>query len=149
MGQYKTKRKHRPRWFSWGFFEDGIYNEHHEHNKSHLYKKQAKAAADQELKKYRMWTEHTMVRYNAGWTPAKKKKYHAKKPKPRYSKEEAWIRKKLRSGVSQNELRESVGMFSNKNKNKAMAQKGLNEDAYKKRYSFLANVYYLLSNKKY
>ena len=69
--------------------------------------------------------------------------------KNKYYKEEAWIRKKLRSGVSQTELRESVGMFSNKNKNKAMAQKGLSESQYKKRYTFLGNVYSLLCNKKY
>ena len=61
-----------------------------------------------------------------------------------YEKERAWISKKLRSGVSLKELRESVGMFSNKNKKKVMAQKGLSEDGYNKRYSFFANVYTLL-----
>ena len=61
-----------------------------------------------------------------------------------YEKERSWIAKKLRSGVPLDELRESVGMFSNKNKNKVMAQKGLSEREYKKRYGFLANVYALL-----
>ena len=61
-----------------------------------------------------------------------------------YKREHAWINKKLKSGVSRDELRESVGMFSNKNKSKVMAQKGLTEEAYKKRYGFLANVYSIL-----
>ena len=61
-------------------------------------------------------------------------------------KAQAWINKKIRSGVSRDELRQSVGMFSNKNKKKVMAQKGLTEEAYKKRYGFLANVYYILCN---
>ena len=63
-----------------------------------------------------------------------------------YKSERAWIQKKLRSGVSQDELRECVGMFSNKNKQKVMAQKGLTEEAYKKRYGFLSNVFWLLSD---
>ena len=63
-----------------------------------------------------------------------------------YKKEQAWIQKKLRSGVSRDELRESVGMFSNKNKKKVMAQKNLTEEGYKKRYGFLANVYSILCN---
>ena len=63
-----------------------------------------------------------------------------------FKREHAWINKKLSSGVSRDELRESVGMFSNKNKKKVMAQKNLTEEGYKKRYVFLANVYYLLSN---
>ena len=64
----------------------------------------------------------------------------------KYKKERAWINKKLRSGVSRNELRECVGMFSNKNKNKVMAQKNLSEAEYQKRYGFLANVYSILSD---
>ena len=64
----------------------------------------------------------------------------------KYKKERAWINKKLRSGVSRDELRECVGMFSNKNKNKVMAQKNLSESEYQKRYGFLANVYSILSD---
>ena len=64
----------------------------------------------------------------------------------KYKKERAWINKKLRSGVSRDELRECVGMFSNKNKNKVMAQKNLSESEYQKRYGFLSNVYFILSD---
>lgn len=63
-----------------------------------------------------------------------------------YSKEKRWINKKLRSGVSKKELLNTVGMFSNKKKEKVMAQKGLTEQEYKKRYDFLSRVYYILSN---
>lgn len=63
-----------------------------------------------------------------------------------YIKEKRWINKKLRSGVSKKELLNTVGMFSNKKKEKVMAQKGLTEQEYKKRYAFLARVYYILSN---
>ncbi|MBE6645933.1 MAG: hypothetical protein E7612_11295 [Ruminococcaceae bacterium] len=64
----------------------------------------------------------------------------------KYKKERAWINKKLRSGVNRDELRECVGMFSNKDKKKVMAEKGLNEAAYQKRYGFLVNVYSILSD---
>ena len=64
----------------------------------------------------------------------------------KYKKERAWINKKLRSGVSRDELRVCVGMFSNKNKNKVMAQKNLSEAEYQKRYGFLANVFCILSD---
>lgn len=63
-----------------------------------------------------------------------------------FKRERAWINKKINLGVSREELLQSVGMFSNKNKKKVMAQKNLTEEGYKKRYGFLANVYYLLSN---
>lgn len=63
-----------------------------------------------------------------------------------YNKEKRWINKKLRQGVSKKELLNTVGMFSNKKKEKVMAQKRLTEKQYKERYDFLAKVYYLLSN---
>lgn len=63
-----------------------------------------------------------------------------------YNKEKRWINKKLRQGVSKKELLNTVGMFSNKKKEKVMAQKKLSEKQYKERYDFLAKVYYLLSN---
>ena len=63
-----------------------------------------------------------------------------------YNKEKRWIEKKLRQGVSKKELLNTVGMFSNKKKEKVMAQKKLSEREYKERYNFLAKVYYLLSN---
>jgi len=59
-------------------------------------------------------------------------------------KAQAWIDKKLKQGVSRKELRECVGRFSNRNKNKVMAEKRLNEKQYKERYDFLAKVYELL-----
>ena len=65
----------------------------------------------------------------------------------KYYRERQWIEKKRRAGVSDKELLHSVGMFSSKKKEKVMAQKGINSREYKKRYDFLANVYYLLSNK--
>ena len=66
---------------------------------------------------------------------------------PNYNREKKWINKKLRQGVSREELLNTVGMFSNKRKEKVMAQKKLTERQYKERYDFLARVYYLLSNK--
>ena len=61
---------------------------------------------------------------------------------------EKWVNKKLRSGVSKDELLHCVGTFSNKKKQKVMAEKKLNERQYKERYEFLAKVYIVLSNKK-
>ena len=58
----------------------------------------------------------------------------------------AWINKKINSGVSRDELRETVGRFSNRDKKKVMAEKGLNEAQYKQRYDFLAKVYTVLSS---
>jgi len=63
-----------------------------------------------------------------------------------YNKEKRWIEKKLRQGVSKKELLNTVGMFSNKKKEKVMAQKKLSEREYKERYNFLARVYFILSN---
>lgn len=59
-------------------------------------------------------------------------------------KAQAWINKKLRSGVSKKELYHSVGAFSNKKKSKVMAQKGLSSQDYDKRYNFLYKVFCLL-----
>jgi hypothetical protein len=68
----------------------------------------------------------------------------------KYKKERTWIRKKLyRENVSQKELLHTVGMFSNKNKKKVMAEKGISSAEYDKRYKFLANVHFLLSNEKF
>lgn len=71
------------------------------------------------------------------------------KSKNKYINERKWIRKKLNSGISQNELRDCVGIFSNKTKNQVKKEKGLNDNQYSKRYDFLANVYYLLSSQKF
>lgn len=68
----------------------------------------------------------------------------------KYSKERAWIKKKLyRENVSQKELLNTVGMFSNKKREKVMAEKGINSAEYDRRYKFLANVYFLLFNEKF
>lgn len=61
----------------------------------------------------------------------------------------AWINKKINSGVLQNELLNCVGAFSNKDKKDVMKTKKLNENQYKKRYSFLEEVYFLLSSKRF
>ena len=63
-----------------------------------------------------------------------------------YKRERAWINKKVRSGVNRDELRESVGRFSNKSKKKVMAEKKLSSAGYEKRYKFLSRVYYVLSD---
>ena len=60
------------------------------------------------------------------------------------NKERNWIRKKMRSGISQSQLLHNVGCFSNKSKKKVMQQKRLSEKQYNKRYKFLSNVYQLL-----
>lgn len=67
----------------------------------------------------------------------------------KYVCEKAWIYKKLNSGVSQKELLNGVGAFSNKSKEKVMKDKNLSNSQYQKRYSFLENVYYLLSSEKF
>ena len=61
---------------------------------------------------------------------------------------EKWVNKKLRSGVSKAELLHCVGVFSNKKKQKVMAEKKLTERQYQERYEFLAKAYIVLSNKK-
>ncbi len=67
-----------------------------------------------------------------------------------YSRERSWILKKLNSGnTTQNELLNCVGAFSNKKKERVMQEKRLSEKDYKKRYNFLGNVYYLLSNESF
>ena len=65
-----------------------------------------------------------------------------------YSKEKAWINKKLAAGVSKQELLNCVGVFSNKKKDRVKREKKLNDKQYEERYNFLANVYYLLSGGK-
>lgn len=64
--------------------------------------------------------------------------------KDKYYKERAWISKKLNSGVTKKELYHSVGVWSNKDKKKVMQQKNLTEKQYKRRYSFLLNVFNIL-----
>jgi|GEM_PF-3664581 len=66
--------------------------------------------------------------------------------KDKYSRERAWIRSKQAKGVSKTELLNCVGVFSNKKKSRVMSEKGLSDREYKKRYDFLANVYFLLNN---
>ena len=63
-------------------------------------------------------------------------------------KAEAWVNKKLRQGVSKQELLHCVGSFSNKKKQKVMAEKRLTERQYQERYDFLAKAYIVLSSKK-
>ena len=69
--------------------------------------------------------------------------------KVKYKRERAWIFKKVNNGVNQEELRESVGIFSNRKKKQVMAQKKLSEKQYKKRKEFLGNAYVLLCNEKF
>ena len=61
-------------------------------------------------------------------------------------KERAWINKKVMQGVTKKELHNTVGMFSNKSKKKVMAEKGLTEKEYHKRYNFLHNVFNILDS---
>lgn len=64
--------------------------------------------------------------------------------KDKYYKECAWINKKLNSGVTKDELFNSVGVWSNKDKKRVMAEKNLTEKQYKQRYNFLLNVFNIL-----
>lgn len=48
------------------------------------------------------------------------------------------------SGTYSAEVKNTVGMFSNKKPKKVMTEKGLNQKQYKDRYSFLARVYEIL-----
>lgn len=66
-----------------------------------------------------------------------------------YKNARAWIYKKINSGVSQRDLLNGVGVFSNKDRKQVMKFKNLNEKQYKKRYDFLSNVHYLLINEKF
>ena len=61
----------------------------------------------------------------------------------------AWINKKLKSGVTQSELYNGVGLFSNKDKEIVKSQKRLSEKQYKKRLSFMEKVFYLLSTERF
>ena len=61
----------------------------------------------------------------------------------------AWIYKKMNSGVSQSDLLNSVGAFSNKDKEFVKKQKKLSDKQYEKRYTFLEKVYFLLSNERF
>lgn len=61
-----------------------------------------------------------------------------------YRQAKAWIEKKTNSGVTKEQLRVCVGIFSNRKKESVKAQKSLNEKQYKERRHFLANVFYLL-----
>lgn len=69
--------------------------------------------------------------------------------KDNFKCERAWIFKKINKGVSQDELRTSVGIFSNRKKKKVMAQKNLSEKQYKKRKEFLGNAFVLLNNENF
>lgn len=57
----------------------------------------------------------------------------------------AWIHKKIKSGVKQAELRDSVGLFSNRKKEETMKMKKMTSKQYDRRYSFLEEVFFLLT----
>ncbi len=61
-----------------------------------------------------------------------------------FNSAQRWINKKIKQGVTKNQLRACVGSFSNKSKKKVMQEKNLTEKQYKQRYDFLAKVYSLL-----
>lgn len=67
----------------------------------------------------------------------------------KYYREKQWIKKKLTSGVSFDELYDSVGVFSSKKKEKVMQSKNLTSREYDERKKFLGNVYYLMSNERF
>lgn len=62
-----------------------------------------------------------------------------------YKRAKTWINNKLRKGNTKEELLYSVGIFSNKSKQKVMAEKKITSEQYNKRYKFMAKVYELLS----
>ena len=66
----------------------------------------------------------------------------------RKSTEQWWIERKLKSGVSREQLLHTVGAFSNKKKERVMKEKNLTEKQYRDRYEFLSNVYVLLSDSR-
>ena len=66
-----------------------------------------------------------------------------------FIKERVWIRKKIESGVNPNDLKNCVGIFSDKKKKDVMNKKNLSSKQYENRYNFLSNVYYLLDNEKF
>ena len=67
----------------------------------------------------------------------------------KYRRERAWILKKIEKGVKQDELRESVGIFSNRKKKSVMEQKKISAKQYEKRKEFLGNAYVLLCNESF
>ena len=59
----------------------------------------------------------------------------------------AWINKKVyKNNVDPRILEETTGRFSNRKKEKVMKEKKLSEKQYEKRYSFLSDVHFILSN---
>ena len=66
-----------------------------------------------------------------------------------YRRERAWIWKKIKKGVKQDELRESVGIFSNRKKKFVMEQKKISAKQYAKRKELLGNAYVLLCNERF
>ena len=73
---------------------------------------------------------------------------YKKKSKTSYSKEKAWIAKKRAMGVSDEQLLNGVGLWSNKKKEDEMKRRNLSSKEYDKKHKFLLNVYNLLSENK-
>ena len=61
----------------------------------------------------------------------------------------AWIRKKINEGYTQQQLHHNVGVFSNKEKVDVMKNKKLSSKQYDKRYKFLFVAFSLLESKNY
>ena len=67
-----------------------------------------------------------------------------------YSKERKWIRNILNSSnITQAELYNTVGLFSNKSKEKVMKEKNITSSEYDKRRKFLYKVFCLLESEKF
>ena len=62
-------------------------------------------------------------------------------------KAQAWINKKIRSGVDPRYLKHTVGCWSNKKKSRVIKEKNLSSRAYDDRYKFLYKVYSILDRK--
>lgn len=62
-------------------------------------------------------------------------------------KAQAWINKKIRSGVDPRYLKHTVGCFSNKKKARVMKEKNLTSRGYDERYQFLYKVYCILDRR--
>ena len=74
----------------------------------------------------------------------------AERKNMKYRKERNWIKRKLRTEkLTQEQLLHTVGIFSNKKKERVMKEKNINSKQYDERYKFLANVYCLLSSEKF
>lgn len=73
---------------------------------------------------------------------------YKKKSKTSFSKERTWIAKKRAMGVSDEQLLNGVGLWSNKKKEDEMKRRNLSSKEYDKKYKFLFNVYNLLSKNK-